>query len=211
MPALFLVGSAISAVRSGRRRLLYGRVVEAESPSALNQMTWRDFERLVGAYFSHLNFKIVELGGTGADGGVDLIARKGSDEYLIQCKQWKSLRVGVVPVRELYGVVAARRAAGGFVVTSGSFTDEARNFANGASIELIDGKRLASAISRKSQPRDTILANPDAGDLSKRRARVCPSCGAEMVLRTARAGANPGSRFWGCSRYPKCRATRPVV
>jgi len=38
---------------------------------------------------------------------------------------------------------------------------------------------------------------------------VCPKCGAELVLRTARRGANPGSQFWGCSRYPKCRHVRP--
>lgn len=36
----------------------------------------------------------------------------------------------------------------------------------------------------------------------------CPRCGAQMVRRTARRGRNPGSRFWGCSRFPKCRGTR---
>lgn len=32
----------------------------------------------------------------------------------------------------------------------------------------------------------------------------CPNCGGQMVLRTAKAGPNPGERFWGCSNYPKC-------
>lgn len=36
----------------------------------------------------------------------------------------------------------------------------------------------------------------------------CPRCGAQMVRRTARRGRNPGSQFWGCSRFPKCRGTR---
>ncbi len=35
--------------------------------------------------------------------------------------------------------------------------------------------------------------------------KQCPQCGAEMVLRTARRGANAGNQFWGCSNYPKCR------
>jgi predicted RNA-binding Zn-ribbon protein involved in translation (DUF1610 family) len=35
--------------------------------------------------------------------------------------------------------------------------------------------------------------------------RSCPKCGAEMVLRTARRGANAGNQFWGCSNFPKCR------
>lgn len=37
----------------------------------------------------------------------------------------------------------------------------------------------------------------------------CPRCGGGMVLRTARKGKRPGSRFYGCSRYPGCRGTRP--
>lgn len=33
----------------------------------------------------------------------------------------------------------------------------------------------------------------------------CPKCGSEMVLRTAKSGANHGKRFWGCSNFPHCR------
>ncbi len=36
----------------------------------------------------------------------------------------------------------------------------------------------------------------------------CPTCGAAMKLRTARAGPKAGGRFWGCTRYPECRGTR---
>ena len=38
----------------------------------------------------------------------------------------------------------------------------------------------------------------------------CPVCSSTMVLRTARQGRIAGNQFWGCSRYPDCRATRPV-
>jgi len=36
---------------------------------------------------------------------------------------------------------------------------------------------------------------------------TCAECGAPMVLRRAAKGFKPGSSFWGCSRYPQCRAT----
>ncbi len=49
-------------------------------------------------------------------------------------------------VRELYGVMAAQGAAGGFVVTSGVFTADARSFAQGRNIELIDGKALKKIV-----------------------------------------------------------------
>jgi len=39
---------------------------------------------------------------------------------------------------------------------------------------------------------------------------ACPKCGAAMVLRTARKGANAGNPFWGCGQYPKCRGTRSL-
>lgn len=39
---------------------------------------------------------------------------------------------------------------------------------------------------------------------------VCPKCGSEMRLRTARRGKNAGSQFWGCSTYPRCKGTRNV-
>ncbi len=34
---------------------------------------------------------------------------------------------------------------------------------------------------------------------------ICPKCGAELVLRTAKKGANAGNQFYGCSNFPKCR------
>ena len=36
-------------------------------------------------------------------------------------------------------------------------------------------------------------------------AKICPKCGSEMVLRTAKKGAHAGEQFWGCSRFPDCR------
>jgi len=38
----------------------------------------------------------------------------------------------------------------------------------------------------------------------------CPQCGAAMALRTAKAGPNAGSQFWGCTAYPDCKGTAPV-
>ena len=40
---------------------------------------------------------------------------------------------------------------------------------------------------------------------------LCPRCGEAMVLRTAKKGRNVGGQFWGCSRYPNCRAVKDVA
>ena len=39
---------------------------------------------------------------------------------------------------------------------------------------------------------------------------ICPKCGAKLMLRTARKGANAGQPFYGCSAFPKCRYTRGI-
>lgn len=207
----FMLGTLSSVLARYRRWKIYGDVATAKTAGALSAISWRDFERLVGDYFDRRGFKVRELGGGGADDGVDLIALRGSDEYLIQCKHWKALRVGVVPVRELYGVMAARRAAGGFMVTSGTFTREAEDFSSGTSIELIDGAKLASAIARQDKSEQLPVAGRGFVEPFPLTTPLCPRCAAKMVVRTARTGPSAGSNFWGCSRYPNCRGTRPAV
>ncbi len=40
--------------------------------------------------------------------------------------------------------------------------------------------------------------------------RKCPRCGGDLVIRTAKRGANAGNQFYGCSNYPKCRFTQNI-
>lgn len=35
--------------------------------------------------------------------------------------------------------------------------------------------------------------------------KICPRCGKELVLRTAKKGEHAGEQFYGCSAFPKCR------
>ena len=37
---------------------------------------------------------------------------------------------------------------------------------------------------------------------------VCPRCGGQLVLRTAKKGEKAGNQFYGCSSFPKCRYIR---
>lgn len=147
LPVIFLAGSAASAIKRQKRGDLHARTAGAATRDALEGMSWREFEQLVGEYFRRRGFSVEETGGGGADGGVDVVISRGTDRYLVQCKQWKARQVGVTTVRELYGVMAAQGAAGGYAVTSGVFTDEAKRFAEGREIELIGGDRLVEMIS----------------------------------------------------------------
>lgn len=190
---------------------------------------------LVGEGFRRRGYAVRETGGGGADGGVDLVLRQGGETFLVQCKQWKAFKVGVATVRELYGVMAAQGAAGGFVVTSGRFTREAEAFAAGRNIQLVDGVGLVQLLregragregqvagsSAAAGARDSGMAGerPDPA-MSPQQAvaasgpvvePVCPRCARPMVWRVARKGVAAGKEFWGCSAYPAgCRGTREI-
>ena len=110
-------------------------------------------------------------------------------------------------MRELYGVMAAKGATGGLVVTSGVFTDDARAFAEGRNIELMDGKVLHALIRGVSAPGKAAAASPSVATASS---PACPVCQSAMVKRTAKRGANSGNAFWGCSQYPACKGTRAI-
>lgn len=219
LSAAFLIGSVVSVFSRHRRNALHSQVVSAGVKSALEGMSWREFEQLVGESFRRQGFSVEETGGGGADGGMDLVLSRGSDRYFVQCKLWKARQVGVVTVRELYGVMAAQSAAGGYVVTSGVFTDEAKRFAKGREIELIDGDRLMEMIGAQRASAEKVGSRPrelDPGSMSgvtpsAPEAPACPQCGSPMVLRTARKGVQAGSSFWGCPQFPKCRGTRQAL
>lgn len=39
---------------------------------------------------------------------------------------------------------------------------------------------------------------------------TCPKCSSPLALRIAKSGANAGSSFYGCSKYPACRYVRKM-
>lgn len=213
VPFVGLVGAVISFVRRRQRRALVTDVVQAKGADALDSMSWREFEMLVGEAFRLQGYGVTEIGGGGADGGVDLVLKKDNEKFLVQCKQWKAFKVGVDVVRELYGVMAAKGATGGFVVTSGTFTSDATAFASGRNVKLIDGQRLFGLLkqARQSVSAQSTNAPPSSGASPLAGVVLtCPICAADMVKRTAKKGASAGSQFWGCSKYPACRGTRAI-
>ncbi|HUW26278.1 MAG TPA: restriction endonuclease [Gallionella sp.] len=209
LPLVCIIGALLSALGRWKRKQLIDGVNASSAVSALNEMTWQEFEMLVGEAFRRTGYTVSETGGGGADGGVDLVLVKGTEKFLVQCKQWRAYKVGVSTIRELYGVMAATGAVGGFVVTSGVFTQEAKSFAEGRNIDLIDGARLKMFIGKVQSPVAVPQLAPQRVS-SKTAEQSCPKCGSEMIKRTAKHGSNAGKAFWGCSNFPQCREIVPI-
>lgn len=162
VPLIFVGGAVASIFKRRKRRHLLDSVTTPGGNTLLS-ISWHDFELLVGEALRRRGYAVQETGANGPDGGVDLIARKDGETYLVQCKQWRSVQVGVPVVRELYGAMAAEGAVGGFVVTSGTFTQPARAFASGRNVQLVDGTVLRQWIAetKKPGPRPTVEVVPE--------------------------------------------------
>lgn len=212
--------SFISFILSLIRRAKFNAAKTLED---IRNMSWQDFETFVGEYFRRQDYYVQETGGGGADGGIDLVLRKGNEKVLVQCKQWRTYQVGVKIVREMYGLMLAEHADRVIIVSVGSYTKDAADFARGKPIELIDGHKLVELRAEQGQEGskqypggsnvgDTMasvngLRRQDTvrGESLSTEAPKCPKCSAKMILRTAKKGTNAGGQFWGCSRYPACK------
>ncbi len=106
-----------------------------------------EFERFITRLLRQMGFEAQTTKASG-DGGIDIEAVLDrpivGGRYLFQCKRFaEDNPVGSAAIREFYGaLIADRKAAKGVFITTSTFTPQARDFAQGLSIELIDGDQL---------------------------------------------------------------------
>jgi Holliday junction resolvasome RuvABC ATP-dependent DNA helicase subunit len=113
----------------------------------LSKLSGVEFERLIGGLLSRMGFR-TELTRATGDGGIDIVALLDrpvvGGKYLVQCKRFAPENLVTAPiVREFYGAFVADQAAvKGILMTTSDFTEQAKAFAKGRAIELINGEEL---------------------------------------------------------------------
>lgn len=111
----------------------------------LAAMDWKDFEHLVRQVFEN-EFSTagteVRVTQASRDGGVDAVVHDPDPirggKIVIQAKRYTNT-VDVSAVRDLYGTVMNEGASKGILVTTSQFGSDARKFAQGKPLTLIDG------------------------------------------------------------------------
>jgi restriction system protein len=75
-----------------------------------------------------------------------------------------------------------------------------------------DVRSIVSVIQAGALPKTWATRTAHVESLKARHSSTttCPKCSSELVLRTAKSGANAGKQFYGCSRFPACRYVRNV-
>jgi len=106
-------------------------------------LTPGQFEQFVGYLFAQAGYEVQVVGHSG-DEGIDLEMRHhtphGNVRVVAQCKRYQGT-VGQPIVREFFGSFADH-AAEGYLVTTGTFTEPAKEWAASRPLKLIDGPAL---------------------------------------------------------------------
>ena len=181
----------------------------APPPAGVETLRWDQFELLVGEIFRRQGYAVELSAALGADGGIDLMLRRDGECIPVQCKHWKTSKVAAREMREFYGTMTDAAAPRGIFVTTGSFTRDAREFATGQAIELLDGSALDRQIAAVRRPEENLFDVLSWIDDFTASARIfdpeCPFCRGAMVIRHNRSS---GAAFWGCTTYPRCAGKR---
>jgi restriction endonuclease Mrr len=122
-------------------------------------LSMQEVERLATGAYQVRGYEVRSLKSGDSKDDVLLLTRD-AQRLLLQCQYWKTRKIGEMPVRELYGAMAAHSATGGVLISAGTFSLEASRFARLGGIELLDGSKFRQLLSR-----------PDAASVDSGRAR----------------------------------------
>jgi ssDNA-binding Zn-finger/Zn-ribbon topoisomerase 1 len=200
------------------------------------QMEPRQFENAIAALFRQLGYVVKQTPYTN-DRGKDAIAWKDDKKYLIECKRYEITNtIGRRELQIFVAAMKEEAAEAGFYINTGRFANTASEYAARNGIELIDRARFPSLVNAAfpdtesmftvqvmclecgsvetlpvtdarasgTCPNSHSIANEITTGLVKGSSFIpegmCEKCGSDMRL--------VRGRFWGCTRYPKCRFTR---
>lgn len=105
----------------------------------LNKINWRKFEELSAQFFRNDGYDIT-LGKGRKDDGVDIVAKKGTQIIIIQCKKWKN-KVGVSEIKTFHDDIIHGKYSLGILVCANDITSDSK--------KLIDERKYEIQIMNK--------------------------------------------------------------
>lgn len=117
------------------------RIQRVKTKEFLSTVDPRQFEFIVADVFKSLGYDTEVTKGSN-DGGKDIILRKGKETKLVEVKRYNKTSIGRPYIQKLHSAIVDANAVGGYFVTLSHFNSNARQYAHGKNIELIDGSDL---------------------------------------------------------------------
>lgn len=76
--------------------------------------------------------------------------------------------------------------------------------------EIITDVNQIKQDEQNSDINNTVVEIKNNNQTKTSESLICPECGGELLLRTAKYGEHTGENFYGCSNYPKCKYIRKL-
>ena len=96
----------------------------------LRSLSWQDFEDEIARMFERMGFTVEQTPYVN-DKGRDAILRKDGQKYLLECKRYGERNVSGRPdLQKFHSAIITDHAVSGFFVTTGRFSNEAKEFAS---------------------------------------------------------------------------------
>jgi restriction system protein len=117
------------------------RKLDLERASTL---TWSQVQSLLRATFRRRGYTVEDV--SRDQSPVDMVLQKGDERVFLECHHWQVWEVPDRAVHELAGYASGAGVDHAVMVTSGRFSEDARAFAAGRGLELIDGVHLTDYV-----------------------------------------------------------------
>ncbi len=144
----FLTGSGLLVWglwrETRRQRLTLAFTVSHRSAADLLDLSTARFEDMALELYRSLGYAARRIGKHGRLGGDILLQGGEGRSWLVQCRGWRG-PVGEYAVREFWDEVKARQADGGILITTGVFSRQAREWAAGKHLGLLEGEEFLDA------------------------------------------------------------------
>ena len=132
----------LAAIAAGRQLRAPSAARVTSTLETVAAMSWREFSSALEDAFRRDGYAVARVPGPQAD--FEIV--KAGRTSLVGCKRWKAASTGVEPLRDLDRAREAREAQESVYVAVGGFTDNARRFATGNRIRIIQGTELAQML-----------------------------------------------------------------
>ncbi len=147
----FVAGAVLLAFRLvssfQQRRVFEKKVGGVNTVNDLLNLSPTEYENMVMELYQAYGHQAKRTRATG-DHGVDVVVQtKSGEKWIVQCKRWRGT-VGEPIVRDFFGTMQHEKADKGAVITSGRFTQQAREWVKGKPIYLYDGTQFIKAWQR---------------------------------------------------------------
>lgn len=222
------------------RIIKMSKIEKAMNSKSFDSMSGEQFEEFCADILRGNGYQNVELTPTTGDHGIDILARKDGVKYAIQCKRYskpvgnKAIQeaysgktiynadVAVVMTNTDFTSQAIHDATKLNVLLWGRDKIDSlqKSWFSYDSVEEIE--KLKGMINNNSSKQREVkqeIESTDDGDSVSwiqtiknggKEEMICPKCGGNLIIRTAKRGVNAGSQFFGCSNYPNCKFTRDI-